>query len=49
MQVTQNHVIGPLLELDQGVTAIARGIDAIAIAAQQACQGADHARLIVDH
>jgi hypothetical protein len=33
MQVTQNHIIGPLLKLEQGVTAIARGVNAIAIAA----------------
>jgi len=49
MQVTHNHVIGSLLELGEGVTAIARRVDAIAIAAQQACEGAGHARLIVNH
>lgn len=49
MQVTHHHVLVPLLELGQGVTAIARPADVIAIAAQQSCQGAEHARLIVNH
>jgi hypothetical protein len=48
-QVTQNHVIVLRLELGQGVTAIARRADEVAIAAQQSCQGADHARLIVNY
>jgi hypothetical protein len=38
-----------LLESGQGVTAIARRADAVAIAAQEDCQGADDARLIVNH
>jgi hypothetical protein len=49
VQVTHNHVIGPILELGQGVLAIARRADAIAIAAEQPGQGAAHARLIVNH
>jgi hypothetical protein len=48
-QVTQNHVIVLLLELGQSVTAIGRRGHAVAIAAQQGCEGADHARLIVNH
>jgi hypothetical protein len=48
-QVTQNHVIVLRLELGQGVTAIARRADAVAIAAQESGQGAEHARLIVNH
>ena len=49
MQVTQNDVIASRLKLYQGVLAIARRVDAIAIPAQEACQGADDARLIVNH
>ena len=49
MQVTHNHIIMPRLELGQGVLAIARRANAIAIPAQQAGQGADHARLIVNY
>jgi hypothetical protein len=49
MQVTHNHVIGLRLELGQGVPAIARRADEIAIAPQQSAQGADDARLIVNH
>ena len=49
MQVTQNHITVPLLELRQGVMAIARRADEIAITAQQACEGANYARLIVNH
>src|SRR5215831_3192726 len=49
MQVAQNHVVMSLLDLDQGVLAIARRADTIAIPPQQAGQGADHARLIVNH
>jgi hypothetical protein len=39
----------PHLELSQGMTAIARRTHDVAIAAQQSCQGADDARLIVNH
>ena len=49
MQVTQNDVIASLLKLCQGALAIARRADTIAIPAQEACQGADDARLIVNH
>jgi hypothetical protein len=49
MQITHNHVIVPFLELGEGLMAIARRADAIAIPAQQACQGAEHAWLIVNH
>jgi hypothetical protein len=48
-QVTQNYVIVLLLKLGQSVTAIACRGHAVAIAAQQAGQGADHAQLIVNH
>ena len=48
LEVRQDHVIGLLLEPGQGVTAIARRADAVAIAAQESCQGADDARLIVN-
>ena len=49
VQVTYNHVITPLLEQGEGTMAIVRRADAMAIPAQQTCQGADHARLIVNH
>ena len=49
MQVTQDDVVLPLLELSQGVPAIPRRVDVVAIAAQQECQGADKAALIVNH
>jgi len=48
-QVTHNHVIGLRLELGQGLPAIARRADDVAIAAQESGQGADDARLIVNH
>jgi len=48
-QVTHNHVIGLRLELGQGVPAIARRADDVAIAPQESGQGADDARLIVNH
>ena len=49
MQVTHNHVIVALLEQGKGTMAIGCRPDAVAIPAQQACQGAEQARLIVNH